>query len=500
MQIYGVALGQCINREKSSVYFSTNTLDTVRQILKSTLNISEKYLGLPTAVGRITSGTFDHISERARGKMQWWFEKLLACAGRETLLKSVIQSIPTYPTFLLTKKVCKSLTSPMAKYFWSSSLDKKTMHWVSWKDLATPKCKGGMGFRDPHLFNLAMLGKHGWRFITNSNSLCARVLKVWKLKVIPKVRVFWWRVLRGILPDEATLNYRHLADVRQCKVCCSMEEDLKHALIHCPHAQRFWEEAWTWLGLRLTPLHSDTWARNITCHPQFTSDDRAKITTTMAGGVARSSTALLGSWCKPYVGVSDPLMMECLSLQDGVRFACLRGFPHVIMEVGCLELVKLWQTRHNARSIVAPLLLEIGELYVAADGAPMQRRRCCDPGLATGQAPMQRRRCCELGPPRRWSSNATHCCDPDAYMSPPAELQCNIVGAAIQGLTAERSYNATRCCDSNAQMSPSAKLQCNATGAATWASPPTEFQCNAAGAVTRTSLPMELQCNVLFNV
>lgn len=34
-----------------------------------------------------------------------------------------------------------------------------------------------MGFRDPHLFNLAMLGKHGWRFITNPNLLCARVLK-----------------------------------------------------------------------------------------------------------------------------------------------------------------------------------------------------------------------------------------------------------------------------------------------------------------------------------
>ena len=103
--------------------------------MKTTLNIqveafNEKYLGLPTAVGRITSGTFDHISERARARMQRWSEKLLACAGRETLLKSVVQSIPTYPmsTFLLTKKVCKSLTAPMAKYFWSSSLDKRSLH------------------------------------------------------------------------------------------------------------------------------------------------------------------------------------------------------------------------------------------------------------------------------------------------------------------------------------------------------------------------------------
>ena len=50
---------------------------------------------------------------------------------------------------------------------------------------------------------------------------------LWKLNVIPKVRVFWWRVLRGILPDETTLNHRHIADVRQCNACRSTEEDLK---------------------------------------------------------------------------------------------------------------------------------------------------------------------------------------------------------------------------------------------------------------------------------
>ena len=35
---------------------------------------------------------------------------------------------------------------------------------------------GGMGFRDLHLFNLAMLGK-GRRILTRPDSLCARTLK-----------------------------------------------------------------------------------------------------------------------------------------------------------------------------------------------------------------------------------------------------------------------------------------------------------------------------------
>jgi hypothetical protein len=40
-----------------------------------------------------------------------------------------------------------------------------------------PQKEGGMGFRDFHLFNLAMLAKQTWRLINNPKSMCARVLR-----------------------------------------------------------------------------------------------------------------------------------------------------------------------------------------------------------------------------------------------------------------------------------------------------------------------------------
>jgi hypothetical protein len=65
----------------------------------------------------------------------------------------------------------------IADFWWGSEEGRRKLHWRSWDWLSAPKSAGGLGFRDMILFNQAMLGRQGWRLLTEPSSLCARVLK-----------------------------------------------------------------------------------------------------------------------------------------------------------------------------------------------------------------------------------------------------------------------------------------------------------------------------------
>lgn len=68
-----------------------------------------KYLGLPTVVGRATNGVFEYLPSKLKGLVGSWSGHEASCAGREVLLKSVAQAVPTYPMscFLIPKDTCR---------------------------------------------------------------------------------------------------------------------------------------------------------------------------------------------------------------------------------------------------------------------------------------------------------------------------------------------------------------------------------------------------------
>ncbi|XP_060969497.1 uncharacterized protein LOC115713198 [Cannabis sativa] len=179
------ASGQKVNLNKSSVFFSSNTDVGTRDSILSTLHMRAAddhslYLGLPSRVGRNKNVTFGFLKEKVRKRIHKWDSKLFSRAGKEVLLKSVIQSLPTYAmsVFLIPLEICKDVDRLMGRYWWhTKSSQGQGIHWRSWNKLCLHKHQRGLGFQNLGDFNLAMLGKQGWRLLTNNSSLVVRVFK-----------------------------------------------------------------------------------------------------------------------------------------------------------------------------------------------------------------------------------------------------------------------------------------------------------------------------------
>lgn len=146
LENYGRASGQQINISKSAVFFIKNIGETdmaeVLQKLEGIQQVSqEKYLGLPSVVGRFKNSVFRFIKDNMMKKIQNWKGKLLSNAGKEVLLKSVSLALPSYAMFVfkLSKGLCKELSGIMAKFWWGNDQGEKKIHWKKWTDLADRK-------------------------------------------------------------------------------------------------------------------------------------------------------------------------------------------------------------------------------------------------------------------------------------------------------------------------------------------------------------------------
>lgn len=170
--------------EKSKNFFSDNVhRDLANRIseksgIQSTRELG-KYLGMPVLHERINKDTFGEVLEKVASRLLGWKGRFLSLAGRMTLTKAVLSSMPvhTMSTIALPSSTLNGLDKISRSFMWGSDVEKKKQHLVAWDRVCLPKVDGGMGIRAAKPMNQALLGKVGWRIIHDRDSLWARILR-----------------------------------------------------------------------------------------------------------------------------------------------------------------------------------------------------------------------------------------------------------------------------------------------------------------------------------
>jgi len=185
LNTYEAASGQAISFPKSEIFYRRNVPDALKNSITNILAVRAvlgivKYLGMPSMIGRDRTATFAFIKDRVWQRINSWSSKCLSKAGREVMIKSVLQAIMSYvmSLFQIPDTLITFIERMMNSFWWGHGrTTHRGINWLSWEKLSIHKSQGGMGFKDLSAFNLAMLGKQAWKFLSEPKSLVSRIFK-----------------------------------------------------------------------------------------------------------------------------------------------------------------------------------------------------------------------------------------------------------------------------------------------------------------------------------
>lgn len=122
---------------KSKVLFSRNCnsesqtgLTTILGI--KTLNSFGKYLGFSIFHKKLILGDFQFILDNLNSKLVGWKSKFLNMAGRTTLAKSLMSSIPNHVMkfIYLPSKICHLIDKTQRNFIWGTTNSRRRIIWL----------------------------------------------------------------------------------------------------------------------------------------------------------------------------------------------------------------------------------------------------------------------------------------------------------------------------------------------------------------------------------
>ncbi|KAJ0476914.1 putative RNA-directed DNA polymerase [Helianthus annuus] len=137
-----------------------------------------KFLGLPVGANMNRISNWRPVFDVFEKRLSLWKASTLSLGGRVTLIRSVLESLPTYffSLYRAPAKVLKDLESLIRKFLWGGASEVNKIHWVAWERVASPVKSGGLGLQNLKDVNLALLSKWGWRYKNDLDSLWVNVI------------------------------------------------------------------------------------------------------------------------------------------------------------------------------------------------------------------------------------------------------------------------------------------------------------------------------------
>ncbi|KAI0503910.1 hypothetical protein KFK09_014856 [Dendrobium nobile] len=103
------------------------------------------YLGIKMTLRRLSYDDFQFIIDKTMKLLSIWGSKILSVAGKISLVKSVLLSLPAfYGTHsLVPKRIPDELDKISRNFVWSKSDGSTGLYYVCWEDMYKPVSKGG---------------------------------------------------------------------------------------------------------------------------------------------------------------------------------------------------------------------------------------------------------------------------------------------------------------------------------------------------------------------
>lgn len=119
------------------------------------------YLGFPLGAISSRRKTWDPILRKVISKLSRWNNRFLSIAGRVTLIKAVLVSLPIFFMSLLkiSKAVVHRPEALFRRFMWGGLDNNRKIHFVSWATVCKPSCLGGLGIINLREMNDGLLLK-----------------------------------------------------------------------------------------------------------------------------------------------------------------------------------------------------------------------------------------------------------------------------------------------------------------------------------------------------